>query len=1590
LSLANGSGPPEAIAVIGMRGRFPGAPSVDALWRNLLDGVESISTFTADELRIAGIDPSYLEVPGYVPAGCVLEDVDLFDAAFFGYSARDAETIDPQQRVFMELAWESLEDAGYDADTFAGLIGVFAGSDQSSYLYQIYQHIDLSAFGYGGMMAIGNEKDYVATQVSYKLDLRGPSMAIQTSCSTSLVAVCMACQSLLGGGCDLALAGGVAIQVPQRRGYWYQPGGIVSPDGHCRPFAAQAQGTVVGNGVGLVVLKRLAEAIADGDRIHAVIKGFGLNNDGAAKVGYTAPSIDGQADAIMRAQRMAGVDPQTIGYVEAHGTATALGDPVEVAALTRAFRKRTQARQFCAIGSLKSNVGHLSSAAGVAGLIKAILAVEHAEIPKSLHYETPNPHIDFTTSPFFVAGERTAWPISAGPRRAAVSSFGVGGTNAHIILEEAPTVERDEWAPDAQLLVLSARTPAALEHMTDRLVNWLESKPDANIADVAYTLQVGRRAFPQRRMLSFRRDDAAGVVEALRARDPERVRTARTEQRDRPVVFMFSGQGTQYVDMGLDLYDTEPIFREVVDSCAGMLQSQMGLDLRDCLYPPAGELDGAAARLTRTSITQPALFTVEYALARLWMEWGVTPKAMLGHSIGEYVAACLAGVMELEDALAVVAMRGRLMESVPCGSMLAVALPEAALQPLLGPELALAAVNAPALSVLSGATPRIDALEAEFRDKGLMCRRLHTSHAFHSPMMEPIVRQFVERMSRVELRPPKLAYLSNVTGSWITPELAMSPQYWGTHLRQTVRFADDLCEAMAFPDLALLEIGPGQTLGFLARQQGGRANSQLILASLRGADEQADDAEFLRATLGALWMGGVRIDWEAVHACEERQRVPLPTYPFDRQRFWLGPIEEFTAGTVPAAPGATSEAASAASDIAGVADVVVLPPNFAPVTTKPAAVARIEDLFSVPVWRADDDSASAAAPVVDGAWLVFADRGSFGDAVATRIREAGGDAVVVHAAAGFTDDGDRFTLRPAEGEDYEAMVGALRQAGRIPARVVHCWSMDEPAGSLDAVGAFDDAQRRGFYSVGYLARALGSRGGAAHVQIGIVTDRLQRVTGGETLRPLQAPVAAAARVVPQEYPNLRCRVIDVVRDEPDAAAGPVRELAAEPFAADVAYRSGCRWTKGYEAAPLPAVETPAPLREDGVYLLTGGMGSIGLLLAESIARRVRARLVLCGRSVFPDRAEWDAHEAARPADPKSARIRRIRAIEALGAEVRIFSVDVADRDRVETMVRDVEAEWGRIDCVIHGAGNLAADAFAPVRQLGPETGDAQFRPKAHGLLVLQQALREQPPSLWVMLSSLSAVLGGLNLAAYAAANAFLDAAAYAGGGGDDAAWITTSWDAWDFAPDAEHRGEGISAAQGEEAFARILASGHSQVVVSVKPLAERLAQWVDGPGGGAAVGATGGATAASAAGATAAHARPELSTEYVAPRSATETRIAAVWEHLLGVAPIGAYDKFFELGGHSLLAIQLLAELREIFEIDLPVQRIFEAPTVAQLAETIEADLGAAGGSAAAAAAADDPELAEVLSLVEGLSEEELDRLLAEAEAMQQGGDGDG
>jgi acyl transferase domain-containing protein len=1504
----------EPIAIIGMSGRFPGARNVVEFWNNLRAGVESISFFSDRELSSAGIDPAVRAQPNFVNAGGLLEGVELFDASFFGFSPRDAEIMDPQQRIFLECAWESLEDAGYDPENYEGLIGVYAGSAMSTYMFQLYAAAERLGSLDHFQLLLGNDKDHLTTQVSYKLNLRGPSVTVQTACSTSLVAVVTACHSLLNYQCDMALAGGVAVNLPQNKGYLFQKGGIHSPDGHCRAFDAGAQGTVSGNGVGIVVLKRLSDALADGDEIRAVIRGAAMNNDGALKVGYTAPSVEGQAQVIALAQAMAGVSPDTISYIEAHGTGTALGDPIEVAALTQAFRGGTSRTGFCAIGSVKTNIGHLDPAAGIAGVIKTVLSLQHRLLPPSLHFREPNPQIAFGNSPFYVNNELREWQANGGPRRAGVSSFGIGGTNAHVVLEEGPSPAPRQPARSWQLVALSARSDAALEAATDRCCDYLQSRGDLDLADVAYTLQTGRRGFPHRRFAVCASID--DLVAAFGSRDPKRIFTGFTEDRQPAVVFLFSGQGAQYVNMGRELHETEPSFRRAVDECCDILKACAGTDLRPVLYPKPPCTEAAERQLTNTAFAQPALFVVEYALARMWMEWGIKGAAMLGHSIGEYTAACLAGVLSLEDALRLVAVRGRVMSQMPPGAMMAVSLSERELEAVLPAGLSVAAVNGPAMCVVSGPGAATEALEAALAARGVACRRLHTSHAFHSAMMDPVLEPFAEEVARVRLNPPATPYLSNLTGTWATAEEVTDTRYWTRHLRQTVRFSEDLQQLFQHEPLIVLEVGPGQALASLARQHPARTANHSVLPSLPAPLDARPAGAFALETLGRIWLAGGAVDWRGFHTHESRRRVALPTYPFEGQRYWIGP-------EVPAPPSRRD----------------------------------VKDWFYAPCWKtavATELFPNAGA----GArrWLVFADAAGAAAELIDSLRAQEAQVIAVRQGASFTRLEDHVYEIPAGEAGCDQLLADLAGRDWLPDAVAHLWTVTTERGACDASG-FRAAQRTGFYSLLHLAQALHRHMPTRRVPLTVISNHVQDVTGHEPLDAAKATILGLCRVLSQELPRIPCRHIDVTLPLP--AQQLLADITSDRFDPAVAYRDGRRWVQAFEPMPLPAAEH-LPLRDRGVYVITGGLGAIGLTLAAYFAESAQARLALVGRSHFPDRERWDEWVAEHEPDEQvSARIRLLRSLEAGGAEVLVQRADVSDKIEFAAAMEQVHARWGAIHGVIHGAGNTVPESLQPAAQISTECCDAHFSPKALGLISMERALRGREPDFVLLFSSLASILGGAGFAGYAAANCFLDAFAAEQNRTSPFPWISVNWDGWQF---AGGEGELITPADGVEAFRRIMAARpRHQVAVSTTDLSARYEQWVglplqhDHQRRGHLRG----------------YNRPNLPNAYVAPHTETEGKIAELWQDLLRLEPVGVNDNFFELGGHSLLAIQLVSRLQEDFSVEIGVPQLFDAPTVASLASLVDSG---------PKTEAHDKMLTQMLDLVENLSDAEVARILAGGE----------
>jgi len=1473
------------IAIVGLAGKFPGADSVDKYWQNLVQGRESIRFFEDEELARAGVPRDVYQRPGYVKAAPVINGPGLFDARFFNYSQREAEVMDPQHRLFLQCCYHALENAGHTADGFDGRVGVYAGSAMNTYFLfaNLAHHFTTDYLP----TLLASDKDFLSTRVSYQLNLTGPSLTIQTACSTSLVAIHTACQSLLNEECDMALAGGVAIRVPHIAGHQAEEGSVFSPDGHCRPFDASAAGTIFGSGAGVVVLKRAADAVADGDTITAVIKGSAVNNDGNRKSGYTAPGVEMQSRAVIESHAAAGIDAATISYIEAHGTGTYLGDPIEIAALTAAFRTQTDRRGFCRIGSVKSNIGHLDAAAGVAGLIKTALALKHRLLPPVLHFEKPNPQIDFDASPFIVNNQLTRWE-SSGIRRAAVNSLGIGGTNAHIVLEEGPQVTAPQQQPgerqQPQLLVLSARTESALDAAADNIVSALSDGDAPHLADAAFTLQAGRNRLEHRRWaVVARREDAA------RLHKPSR-RVNRLN--DPGVVFMFPGQGAQYAGMSRGLYESQPVFAQHIDSFHHQLQAENNIDLKGVLFPAAGQQQAATALLQQTQITQPALFAVEYALAQLWISWGIQPVGVVGHSVGEFASACIAGVLQPADAMRLVALRGALISALPAGKMLAVALPGSAVQQQLGPRLELAAANSPAASVVAGPAEMVEEFEAELQGQGVACQVLRTSHAFHSAMMTPILDEFLSAVDAVQLRPAQIPVFSTVTGAAADAELYTGPQFWIDNIRKPVRFAEAAAAILKQPDRVLLETGPGQTLSGFIREQPGHNQRHAVCTSLRHPKDNSCDTEFLLRTLGAMWEAGVTVDWQRIHATQ-RQRVPLPGYAFDNQNYWLATAALPGAGTATA--GGTDQPIETASQ--------------AP--RKPVA----EWLYQ-PVWRplpVQHDVATTPG----GVWLLFGGEKPLQHAVEA-LGVSPGNIISVQSGARFKQSGpNSYTINPHSAEDYINLFSTLQGSDTLPSHLVHAWMTGAAAGD-------EKELQHGLHSLTFIAAALGKVCPLHELDFVTITQGALAAAKDDCLTPARAAAVAACKLIPLEHPSLRCRHIDFASDtNKSPSSGSLRD-ALRQYAAirepSVAVRGNQLLCQNFVACRGGTAEPEQPLRSGDTYVVFGGLGGIGLAIAREIASKVDVNLVLVSRHPLP------ADDSS--GSPLSKKHALLKDLQRSGSRVLVLQGDVSQRDSITKVVQQVNQHFGPINGVIHAAG--APGPTQSIQQISQADTAACMPAKLTGPALIEELLAAQPLRFFIGFSTLGATLYHHRIGelSYLAANMALDAFPHKRRSGGNVFRQIIQWDEWSGAgmaadiaarqvsPEAPlfDADDVITPAEGARVFSAAIATRQPQVLVSVHDLNQRITRET-------------------------AHAAPPLPAKITAAAGADNDTIASltqIWSGLLGASGIQPDDDFFELGGSSLLAVRMNSLINSQLGKKLPLGSILEMRTIRRLAQLLD------------------------------------------------------
>jgi acyl transferase domain-containing protein len=1579
----------EPIAIIGWNGRFPGADNIEDFWENIRKGEESIVFYSDEELRQAGVGETHIQDANIVKAGATIDNAEMFDASFFGFTPREARLMDPQHRVFLESCWHALEDAGIDTNRCDASIGVFAGTNLDNYLFAYFNEKEFTTASPFDKR-LSSDNGFLATRVAYKLNLKGPAITIQTACSTSLVATSVACQHLMTYQCDVALAGGSTVQAPRKTGYIYQPHGISSPDGHCRPFDQQAQGTIGGEGVATVVLKRLEDALSDGDTIHGVIKGWALNNDGDAKVGFTAPSVDGQAEVIEMAQALAGVTADTIGYIEAHGTGTELGDPIEVAALTQAFSATTENRNFCALGSIKANIGHLDAAAGVAGLIKATLALKHKQIPPLVHYQQANPKINLQKSPFYINTQLQDWEKRGTPRRAGISSFGMGGTNAHIILEENTDAPLSGGSSRShQLLQVSARNKAQCEQALKNLAAWLEQHPEQSLADIAYTLQTGRRQFSY--TASCVADCHTDAIDALQQADSTRVSKAELPTAQVEIAFMFPGQGNQYISMGEDLYRDEELFREVIDQCCDKLNAEFAYDLREIIYPAQDQDETAAAeKLMRTEYAQPALFVIEYAMAKLLISWGIQPQALIGHSIGEYVAATLAGVFTLDAALTLVAHRGRLMQSVKTGSMAAIPLSADKLSESLPADLSIAVINEPGMCVVSGVSASVDTFVESCEKENMRCYPLHTSHAFHSVMMDEILDDFSALLMTVDFSAPQIPFLSNVTGDWITEQQAMDATYWVSHIRQAVQFNAGMQTLLVQPSRLLFEVGPGNSLSSIAQRHPDRSDQQRVMNSMRHLREARNDLDLLLENIGKVCSAGVGVDWSAFYQNENRLKVPLPGYPFERKAFWIQhsarQVKQFTAQAK------TYEKLS-----------------------------NISDWFYVPSWQRQPAISALVAggkttgqqPVAKKCWLVFVDASGLANRLITALQQQGDSVISVNYGDSYAVESEpvqpavNYTVSACEA-DIVRLLQDLRKHPQLIDGVVYPWLY---GGKNLAEGCEESLLETSFYLPLFLVKAVSlyletlPKDKASKdflMNIWFVSSDMQQVTGDEIISPLKSLLLGVNKVTPFEIFQLQTRSIDFTKAgsvEANAAEvdSYVELLLAELNQVDqldkaeneIAYRGLYRWLKTVEPMPLKSTRQTAQhgsqrLKKNGIYLITGGLGGIGRTLAGYLAEHYQAGLLLVGRSALPDVQTWDGWLAEHEDENATSRkICFIRDLEEKGAKVINIACDVADAATMKTAIAKATAELGDINGVIHSAG---VPGGGLIQLKDRESAAKILAAKVQGAMVLDALFDKNTLDFMLLCSSLAAVSSGIGQVDYTAANIYLDALAtrrqqrglYT---------VSVNWDTWaevgmavDTEVPAEYRAQkqqdldaGIRAEEGIEVFNWVLSQQSPQIITSTranlqcsanaaKNISVEIAPVPDDRGHVAVTAVTSQNEIQTETSATA------TDENYKAPGSETETMLCDIWQEMFGIERISVEDSFFDLGGHSLLAVQILSRVNAVIEDHVSLNDFFDAVTIAALAAHIDHNDTAA-----------DTDSVEVTDeLVDSLSDEEVARMLAE------------
>jgi acyl transferase domain-containing protein/acyl carrier protein len=1455
------------IAIVGMACRFPGAGNWRTFWDNLVNGYESIQFLSNDELLQRGVSEDVFQQQHFIKARNPLEGRDNFDSPFFEYRLEEAKLISPATRLFHECLWEALEDAGYDPFQGNGQIGLFAGSNENTtwknYVKAIGTDVDFLTLDY-----LSNE-DYLTTLLSYKLNLKGPSVFVNTACSTALVAVNMACKSLLFGETRIAIAGGASVLTEEQIGYRYQEGMIASSDGRCRTFDKSASGTIRGEGAGVVVLKRLIDAVNDGDTIHAVIKGSAINNDGNRKVGFTAPSVDGQVDCIKRAQRFAKVAPETISYVEAHGTGTTLGDPIEVQALNIAFNNDT--KHSCALGSVKTNIGHLDVAAGMAGLIKTALSLKNKILPPSLHYKIPNPNIDFDSGPFYVNDKLTEWFSTDGtPLRAAVSSFGIGGTNAHVIVEEPPVQSAGSEGRKTKILVLSARTEASLIRYSKALKEFLLKEPAIHLDNLSYTLKIGRRPFSYRS--SFVYADQPELLAKLDAVAQRAV--SRTQEKKRPVIFLFPGQGTQYATMGRELYIHEPVFKKEMDRGLATAAQLLGEDLKAIWF---GD-DVMLEKINETRYTQPLLFLFEHALARLLMSFGITPDLMAGHSLGEYVAACISGIMSVEQAMKIIVKRASLMDTLPQGTMIS-----AATSPQQANEfvneiktISIAAINSDEQVVFSGDQESVAVLIQSFKDNNIPHLKLRTSHAFHSQMMNRIAGDFKATLDEVVLNGMHIPFVSNVSGNFAGAECSSS-SYWVRQMCEPVNFSASLKKLLAtHPDGLFVEVGPGNTLTKLVSQHNDSANA-VAINTVGGQTNHGDANEHLLNALAQLWSQGVDINWKDFYNDEKRTRISLPTYSFE-------PIQHG--------------------------------PDFSLVKEESSTRSNGKNKNNnswlyYPSWR--KSFLQPVEPEIDDRKFLYVSRGGelSGFVKATLLENTSVFVEVLQGSEYRKLSQNKYILNPHTHSDYGALLADLKNDGISFTDIIYEWS--------DDTSGVEVAEKNGrrfsaFFSLIYLMQALSRTAVISEKRLTIITNSLHKVIGVEGGPVVQSLLLGLSKIIQQEYAvNSLCVDVDDVSYE--TARKIVSEIYSNTSTVEslVALRYEQRWVMDFQKNMQPVVKNENVVKHRGVYVITGGMGDAGFILAKHLMKTYHAKVALIGRSEFD-------HSAT-----SSLQYKRWSELAGLGDDVKYVTSDVSDLESLTAAITSIENTWGTIHGVIHAAGITDSGYFQLIDDVNAEMALQMFAPKISGIENIHSLFKDRNPDFVWITSSIATVLGGLSYAAYAAANSYMEY--FVGSRAHELSnWRCIGLSALAFTDeDLKATPDGLLPAEFIDIFHMTLGIKTQVIWQTKNDLQSHIRKHISGLPGSTSIDDSPLKTV-----------RPFFSTEFQEAETDTERKLKEMFETFFGMDRIGVNDDFFELGGDSLKGMMLLKRIKSEFNVDMPLMDLLMMPTIRLIAVKID------------------------------------------------------